>query len=482
MHDGWMVLVVDRQAMRVLSSAVGMYDIMEQRVTVVEDITKKRASFTDMGAIYLLNCNEDSVDRLVADWSDTPLYGNSVYIYFLNRMSDKHFEKIKECRPLVKRIKALCEINCDFLAKELRAFHLDMRPAFQPLYVRNKRSKIENRIAEKLITVMATMNELPHVRYTRESPSASTLAKTFHVKMEQFARNNKEFWYNGDHTHNDRDRAILLILDRKDDCLTPLMHDFTYQSMVNDLLPMKEDKITYRPDIDNEYDDDEDEEEEEEGDDDNDEMLDGKVKPGSKEVLLNETDKIWVELRGKHIAAVIQTLSGRIQEMLSSDTNSFGSKDGGKAMSLTQMAAALKALPEYKEVMSKLSQHMHLAHDCMDKFGALNLLELSELEQTLATGKTEEGTSPKLDTLIESVEQMLETLKKPIDKLRLLLILIVSKNGLNDPDKDRLWDAAKITPDQQKVFDNIRNHLDVNLIQTEETAAQNKGILGGWLG
>ena len=118
----------------------------------------------------------------------------------------------------------------------------------------------------------------------------------------------------------------------------------------------------------------------------------------------------------------------------------------------------------------------------MDKFGALNLLELSELEQTLATGKTEEGTSPKLDTLIESVEQMMETLKKPIDKLRLLLILIVSKNGLNDPDKERLWDAAKVTPDQQKVFDNIRNYLDINLIQTEETATQNKGMLGGWLG
>ena len=74
-----MVLVVDRQAMRVLSSAVGMYDIMEQRVTVVEDITKKRASFTDMGAIYLLNCNEDSVDRLVGH---SPVRKFSLHLLF----------------------------------------------------------------------------------------------------------------------------------------------------------------------------------------------------------------------------------------------------------------------------------------------------------------------------------------------------------------------------------------------------------------
>jgi len=475
LQDGWMVLVVDNPAMRVLSSAVGMYDIMEQKVTVVEDINKKRAPFTDMGVIYLLNCNEDSVNRLVADWSDKPMYGNSVYIYFLNRMSDKLFEKIKECRPLVKRIKALSEVNCDFLAKELRAFHLDMRNAFQPLYVRNKRSKIENRIAEKLVTLMATMNELPHVRYTRESPSASTLAKTFHVKMEQFARNNHEFWYNGDTAHNERDRGVLLILDRRDDCLTPLMHDFTYQSMANDLLPMKEDQISYRPD-DNDDDDDD--------DDDDDEEEEERVKakgPGSMEVLLNETDKIWVELRGKHIAAVIQILSARIQEMLNSDTHTFGGNGEGKTMSLSQMSAALKALPEYKEVISKLSQHMHLAHDCMDKFSAHNLLELSELEQTLATGKTEDGASPKIEQLIDATEKMLATLKKPGDKLRLLLILIVSRNGVKPADKQRLWGAARITSDQQKVLDNLCDHLDVPIYKAEDAAA-NKNVLAGWFG
>jgi syntaxin-binding protein 1 len=132
--------------------------------------------------------------------------------------------------------------------------------------------------------------------------------------------------------------------------------------------------------------------------------------------------------------------------------------------------------------MSKLSQHMHLAHECMDKFGALNLLELSELEQTLATGKTEDGDSPKIDKLIASTEKMLATVKKPVDKLRLLLVLIISRQGLQAADKDRLWDIAKVTPEQQKVFDNIRSHLDIPIYQTEEVAAKKGGVLGGWFG
>ena len=58
---GWKIMIVDDESMRVISAAVGMYDIMERKVTLVESIDKKRAPFKDMSAIYVLAPTGESI-------------------------------------------------------------------------------------------------------------------------------------------------------------------------------------------------------------------------------------------------------------------------------------------------------------------------------------------------------------------------------------------------------------------------------------
>ena len=119
--------------MKVISAAVGMYDIMERKVTLVEALEKKRAPFPDMGAIYILSPTQESVDKLLEDWASKSklLYGNDVFLYFLGRIPEAMLDQIKRCKQLIKRLKALSEINVYFLAKEEHAFMLDMRSSFQ---------------------------------------------------------------------------------------------------------------------------------------------------------------------------------------------------------------------------------------------------------------------------------------------------------------------------------------------------------------
>ena len=80
---------------------------------------------------------------------------------------------------------------------------------------------------------------------------------------------------------------------------------------------------------------------------------------------------------------------------MDSHTGAKLATDSGRSLTLSEMASALKQLPEYQEVMSKLSQHMHASHLCLYVFTREKLLDLAELEQTLATGITEEGRTPK---------------------------------------------------------------------------------------
>jgi len=444
---GWMVLIVDPPALRVLSSAIGMYDLMERRVTLVEDLTKKRAPFRDMGAIYFLTPTKQSIDRLIRDWTPSatqkePLYGNAIFLYFLGRLPDPLLDMIKGCKPLVKRVKALGEVNVDFLVKEDRVFHLDMKKSFRYLFPHRNAGQpqpVEMVICDKLVTLCATLNEYPHIRYHATSPLSKSIASVFHRKMTDFVGGNEKWWYHGDGNHPSRGRSTLLLFDRADDCLSPLMHDFTYQAMVNDLLPIEEDKITYKSET----------------------IGTGEAAEGKetkdKDVLLNEKDQVWVELRGKHIADVIQTLSSRIREMVNSSTSKVAKNKGddAKALSLSQMASALKALPEYREVMDKLSQHMHLSHQCMEIFNKKGLLELAEVEQTLATGKTEEGRVPKLNELVDMVEEQLQSVQDSQVRLRLLAIYILSQNGVRPSDQDRLFAAARLSPQEQKVLSNL---------------------------
>lgn len=419
--------------MKVISAAVGMYDIMERKVTIVENLDKKRAPFPDMAAIYLLDPNPESISKMIEDFSGpSVLYGDAVFIYLLGRLPDNLLDQIKNCRQLLKRVKGLVEINVDFLAKEERAFTIDMRDAFTSFYLRKRGSTVEAKIAERLVTVCATLNEYPHIRYRRTSSSATKIANLFKRKMDDFVAQNTAWWYHGGPSQSGqakRDRGVLLLLDRADDCLTPLMHDFTYQSMVHDLLKMDGDRITYQTEADS-----------------------GDVE--AKDVLLDERDKLWVEIRGKHIAAVIETLSTRIREIMSSGAGSSLAGGGGN-MTLSQMASALKALPEYKEVMSKLSQHMHLSHECMDVFRRENLLDLSELEQTLATGKDDEGMSPKSSDLIDQVDDFLIRIKSVKDRLRLVLIATIAQGGLRSQDRRRLMNSADLTRKDVKTLNSL---------------------------
>ena len=72
------------------------------------------------------------------------------------------------------------------------------------------------------------------------------------------------------------ERSVLLILDRTNDLVSPLVHELTYQAMIEDLIGPKNDVFTYT-------------------------FTDQDNKAQSREVILNENDVIYKAVRHLHI-------------------------------------------------------------------------------------------------------------------------------------------------------------------------------------
>jgi syntaxin-binding protein 1 len=130
--------------------------------------------------------------------------------------------------------------------------------------------------------------------------------------------------------------------------------------------------------------------------------------------------------------------------------------------------------------MSKLSQHMHIAHECMDQFSGAGLMNLSDVELELATGKDENDRSAKLSETIRQCESVMLRIQDPKDRLRLMLIATISQGGLSRSDKDRLLRAAQLGRKELQTLESL-SQLGISTTNnkaSEGASSAKKGFLG----
>jgi len=95
---GWKVLVMDKDATRVISSALTMYDIMERRVTLVEQLAINRQPFPEMDVIYLVTPTKENARKISSDFESRQKakYGN-VHLFFIEPVSIIMIQFAFEC-------------------------------------------------------------------------------------------------------------------------------------------------------------------------------------------------------------------------------------------------------------------------------------------------------------------------------------------------------------------------------------------------
>lgn len=103
-----------------------------------------------------------------------------------------------------------------------------------------------NRTSLLLCSFLASINEFPYFRFDADQIINGQIAASTFLHIEERIRYDADFWYRG--CLQIRNRSTLLILSRKSDIITPLLHSIAYEAMFHDYLRVGHDgKVSMNP-------------------------------------------------------------------------------------------------------------------------------------------------------------------------------------------------------------------------------------------
>ncbi|KAK9927445.1 hypothetical protein M0R45_024628 [Rubus argutus] len=428
----WKVLIMDKLTVKIMSYACKMADITDEGVSLVEDIFKRRQPLPSMDAIYFLQPSKENVIMFLSDMSGrSPLY-RKAFVFFSSPIPKELVSHIKKDGTVLTRISALREMNLEYFAIDSQAFVTNNERALEELYgdEENSRKGVAclNVMAARVATVLASLREFPYVRYRAAKSLDATTMTTFRdlipTKLAAGIWDCLMKYKKTIPNFPETETCELLILDRSVDQIAPIIHEWTYDAMCRDLLNMDGNKYVQEVPSKN------------------------GGPPEKKEVLLEDHDPVWLELRHAHIADASERLHDKMTNFISKNKAAQihqGSRDTHE-LSTRDLQKMVQALPQYSEQIDKLSLHVEIAGKVNKIIRELGLRELGQLEQDLVFG----------DAGMKDVIKFLTTKEDTTgeNKLRLLMILAAIYPEKFEGEKGHnLMKLAKLPPDDMKAFD-----------------------------
>ncbi|XAR54995.1 hypothetical protein NMG60_11030359 [Bertholletia excelsa] len=428
----WKVLIMDQLTVKIMSYSCKMTDITEEGVSLVEDIYKRRQPLPTMDAIYFLQPTKDNVTMFMSDMSGrAPLY-KKAFVFFSSPVHREMINHIRQDGSVLARIGALREMNLEYFAIDGQGFITDNERALDELFadeeITDRGVACLNLMATRIATVFASLQEFPVIRYRAVKSLDPTTMTTFRdlipTKLAagvwnclmKYKANLKNF--------PQMETCELLIVDRSIDQIAPVIHEWTYDAMCHDLLAMEGNKYVHE--------------------------ISSKTgsAPEKKEVLLEDHDPIWLELRHAHIADANERLHQRMSSFAKNKAVHLQQVPSGD-LSTRDLQRMVHALPQYHEQYDKLSLHINIAEKINHIVNERGLKQLGQLEQDLVFGDA--GTKDVIKFLKTQQELTNE------NKLRLLMIYAACyPERLESEKMMKLMELARLPPEDLAAVNNMR--------------------------
>lgn len=372
------ILLLDSETISFVSTAITQSALLNHQVYLVDRLDNaSREKMRHLRCICFVRPSPDSIQHLIDEFRD-PKYGEYA-IYFSNVIRKSSLERLAEADNN-EVVKAVQEYFADYIVVNPDLLNLDL--GFPKQRIWGNSPDIWNpdslqRCTEGVIALLLSLKKKPLIRYEKNSLMAKKLATEVRYQMTQ-----EEQLFDFRKTDTP---PILLILDRRDDPITPLLTQWTYQAMVHELLGIYNGKIDLSdvPD----------------------------VRPELKEIVLSQDQDPFFK---KNMYLNFGDLGGNIKEYV--EQYQSKTKSNAAIESIADMKRFVEDFPEFRKLSGNVSKHVTLVGELSRRVGADGLLDVSELEQSLACNDSHAND-------VKSVQRLISSPQIPTDsKLRLVAL------------------------------------------------------------
>ena len=345
----------------------------------METLGKRHEAMNHLRAAIYVQPTEANIDMLCREVREPQF--SEYHIFFSNIVPQDMLNRLGRAdeHEVVRQVQ---EYYAEFLAINGDFFHLGIDDSLilsSPIGRGAEAQRIFARNVNGVLSVLLALRRRPsQVRYSASSDLARRLSQEIVTRMDHddvfdFRRN---------------EGPLLLILDRRDDPVTPLLTQWTYQAMVHELLGLNNNRVLLRgaPGI----------------------------RKDLEEVVISASQDPFF---AKHRYSNFGDLGTAIKELL--DEYQRNAKMNESISSIEDMQAFMERYPAFRSHSINVSKHVALMSELARLTDVCHLLDISALEQEISCNSDHNTHRAELFEKIASPNV------QKADKLRLALLYVI---------------------------------------------------------
>ncbi|XP_075479566.1 vacuolar protein sorting-associated protein 45 homolog [Primulina tabacum] len=380
--SGMKVIVLDSHTVSIVSVAYSQSELLQKEVFLVElvdSISMSKEPMSHLKAVYFLRPTSENI-QLMRRQLATPRFGE-YHLFFSNMLKDTQLHNLADSdeHEVVQQVQ---EFYADFVAVD--AYHFTCNMISNHMYMipvvvdPSSLQHFCDRAVDGIAAIFLALKRRPIIRYSRTSDISKRIAQEALKLMYQQESGLFDF-------RRAEVSPLLLIVDRRDDPVTPLLNQWTYQAMVHELIGIQDNKV----DLGNI----------------------GKFPKDQQEVVLSsEQDAFFKTNMYENFGDIgmnIKKLVDDFQQV---------SKSNQSIQTIEDMAKFVDNYPEYRKMHGNVSKHVTLVTEMSRIVEERKLMLVSQTEQELACNGGQGAAFEAITNLLnnESVSD--------IDRLRLVML------------------------------------------------------------